>query len=54
MTPEKLFDDFLDGLSDPSAEADGAQLISAEDRQWYRMKLLEALQACRDDDQNAQ
>ncbi len=54
MTPEKLFDDFLNSLSVPSAEADGAQLISAEDRQWYRMKLLEALQACGDDDQNAQ
>ncbi len=54
MTPEKLFDDFLNTLSSPSTEADGAQLISAEDRQWYRMKLLEALQACGDDDQNAQ
>ena len=54
MTPEKLFDDFLNSLSDPSAEADGNPLISPEDRQWYRMKLLEALQACGDDDQNAQ
>ena len=36
------------------AEADGNPLISPEDRQWYRMKLLEALQACGDDDQNAQ
>ena len=54
MTPEKLFDDFLNSLSVPSAEADGNPLISPEDRQWYRMKLLEALQACGDDDQNAQ
>ncbi len=54
MTPEKLFDDFLNSLSDPSVEADGNPLISPEDRQWYRMKLLEALQACGDDDQNAQ
>ncbi|MBO7090322.1 MAG: hypothetical protein J6W23_00955, partial [Victivallales bacterium] len=54
MTPEKLFDDFLNSLSVPSVEADGAQLISAEDRQWYRIKLLEALRACEDDDENAQ
>ena len=59
MTPEKLFDDFLDSLSCPPAEAGGNEsggnpLISPEDRQWYRMKLLEALRACEEDDENAQ
>ena len=53
MTPEKLFDEFLEGQSRP-AEENGEPLISADDRQWYKMKLLEALRACEEDDQNAQ
>ena len=53
MTPEKLFDEFLEGQSRP-AEENGEPLISADDRLWYKLKLLEALRACEEDDQNAQ
>ncbi|MBR5077674.1 MAG: exonuclease subunit SbcD [Victivallales bacterium] len=53
MTPEKLFDEFLEGQSRPTEE-NGEPLISADDRQWYKLKLLEALRACEEDDQNAQ
>ncbi|MBQ9447330.1 MAG: exonuclease subunit SbcD [Victivallales bacterium] len=52
MTPEKLFDEFLEGQSRPAEE--GAEpLIAEDDRQWYKMKLLEALRACEEDDRNA-
>ena len=53
MTPEKLFDEFLEGQSRPTEEG-GEPLIAENDRQWYKMKLLEALRACEEDDQNAQ
>ncbi|MBR5024208.1 MAG: hypothetical protein IKX48_04015, partial [Victivallales bacterium] len=53
MTPEKLFDEFLEGQSRP-AEENGEPLISTDDRQWYKLKLLEALRACEEDDKNAQ
>ena len=53
MTPEKLFDEFLEGQSRPT-EGNAEPLISADDRQWYKLKLLEALRACEEDDQNAQ
>ena len=53
MTPEKLFDEFLEGQSRPTEEG-GEPLIAENDRQWYKLKLLEALRACEEDDQNAQ
>ena len=53
MTPEKLFDEFLEGQSRPTEEG-GEPFIAENDRQWYKMKLLEALRACEEDDQNAQ
>ena len=53
MTPEKLFDEFLEGQSRP-AEENGEPLISADDRLGYKLKQLEALRACEEDDQNAQ
>ena len=53
MTPEKLFDEFLEGQSRPTEEG-SEPLIAENDRQWYKMKLLEALRACEEDDQNAQ